>query len=117
MPDAVSIDLMFRAFSDRTRLRILYLLQSGECCVGNLVEILGVEQPSASRHLAYLRRAGLVSVRKDRTVVLLLPGARLSALPPEVAGVPEPAASARCRRFRPTRAGPGNPGVGRMLPG
>jgi ArsR family transcriptional regulator, arsenate/arsenite/antimonite-responsive transcriptional repressor len=59
-----SIDLMFRAFSDRTRLRILYLLQGGECCVGNVVDILQIEQPSASRHLAYLRRAGLVAVRK-----------------------------------------------------
>ncbi len=60
-----SIDRVFRAFSDRTRLRILYLLQGGECCVGNLVDILRIEQPSASRHLAYLRQAGLVSVRKD----------------------------------------------------
>jgi ArsR family transcriptional regulator len=58
------IDLMFRAFSDRTRLRILHLLQDGERCVGDLVEILRIEQPSASRHLAYLRRAGLVRVRK-----------------------------------------------------
>ncbi len=57
-------DLMFRAFSDRTRLRILYLLRDGECCVGNVVDILGIEQPSASRHLAYLRKAGLVAVRK-----------------------------------------------------
>jgi ArsR family transcriptional regulator, arsenate/arsenite/antimonite-responsive transcriptional repressor len=57
-------DLVFRAFSDRTRLRILHLLRGGECCVGNLVDALGVEQPSASRHLAYLRRAGLVSVRR-----------------------------------------------------
>jgi ArsR family transcriptional regulator len=55
---------MFRAFSDRTRLRILYLLRGGECCVGNIVDILRIEQPSASRHLAYLRKAGLVSVRK-----------------------------------------------------
>jgi ArsR family transcriptional regulator len=61
---ANQIDLMFRAFSDRTRLRILSLLQAGECCVGDLVAALGVEQPSASRHLAYLRRAGLVAVRK-----------------------------------------------------
>jgi ArsR family transcriptional regulator, arsenate/arsenite/antimonite-responsive transcriptional repressor len=61
------IDIKFRAFSDRTRLRILYLLQDGECCVGDLVAILGIEQPSASRHLAYLRRAGLVSVRKAGT--------------------------------------------------
>jgi ArsR family transcriptional regulator len=60
------IDRMFKAFSDRTRLRILSLLQGGECCVGDLVEILQIEQPSASRHLAYLRRAGLVAVRKTR---------------------------------------------------
>jgi ArsR family transcriptional regulator len=65
-PTGNRTDLMFRAFSDRTRLRILYLLQAGECCVGNLVDVLQVEQPSASRHLAYLRRAGLVSVRKAR---------------------------------------------------
>jgi ArsR family transcriptional regulator len=64
-PKTTPVDLVFRAFSDRTRLRILNLLKAGECCVGNLVEILGVEQPSASRHLAYLRRAGLVTVRRD----------------------------------------------------
>jgi ArsR family transcriptional regulator len=58
-----SLDLIFRAFCDRTRLRILYILRDGECCVGNLVDILGIEQPSASRHLAYLRKSGLVSVR------------------------------------------------------
>ncbi len=58
-------DRMFRAFSDRTRLRILYLLRGGECCVGNMVDILGIEQPSVSRHLAYLRKAGLVAVRKS----------------------------------------------------
>jgi ArsR family transcriptional regulator len=58
------LDLMFRAFSDGTRLRILHLLRAGEMCVGDLVDILGVEQPSASRHLAYLRKAGLVVVRK-----------------------------------------------------
>jgi ArsR family transcriptional regulator len=59
-------DLMFRACSDRTRLRILSLLRNGECCVGDLVAILEIEQPSASRHLAYLRRAGLVTARKTR---------------------------------------------------
>jgi len=57
---------MFRAFADRTRLRILYLLQGGEYCVGNVVDILGIQQPSASRHLAYLRRAKLVVIRKTR---------------------------------------------------
>jgi ArsR family transcriptional regulator len=59
-------DLMFRACSDRTRLRILSLLRTGEFCVGDLVAILQIEQPSASRHLAYLRRAGLVTARKTR---------------------------------------------------
>ncbi len=58
------IDRIFRAFSDRTRLRILSLLQGGEACVGDLADVLGIEQPAASRHLAYLRRAGLVSVRR-----------------------------------------------------
>ncbi len=55
---------MFRAFSDRTRLRILHLLLEGETCVGDIVKILQVPQPTASRHLAYLRGAGLVSTRK-----------------------------------------------------
>ncbi len=55
---------MFRAFSDLTRLRILHLLLGGECCVGDISAVLQLEQPSTSRHLAYLRRAGLVAVRK-----------------------------------------------------
>jgi ArsR family transcriptional regulator, arsenate/arsenite/antimonite-responsive transcriptional repressor len=59
------VDQIFRAFSDRTRLRILHLLQGGECCVGDLGTILRIEQPSVSRHLAYLRKAGLVVVRKE----------------------------------------------------
>ena len=61
------IDLMFRAFSDRTRLRILYLLREGAYCVGDLVEVLRIEQPRVSRHLDYLRKAGLVSVRSAGT--------------------------------------------------
>jgi ArsR family transcriptional regulator, arsenate/arsenite/antimonite-responsive transcriptional repressor len=61
--NAQHINLMFRAFSDPTRLRLLRLLQGGECCVGDLVGILQVPQPSVSRHLAYLKRAGLVAVR------------------------------------------------------
>lgn len=59
------VDLMFRAFSDRTRLRILHLLRGGELCVGDIVEVLRVPQPRASRHLAYLRKAGLVEARKS----------------------------------------------------
>src|SRR5271155_753352 len=59
------VDVMFRAFSDRTRLRILHMLRRGELCVCDIVEVLGVPQPKASRHLAYLRKAGLVEARKD----------------------------------------------------
>ncbi len=58
------VDVIFRAFSDRTRLRILHLLRGGELCVCDLVNVLDVPQPKASRHLAYLRRAGLVVCRK-----------------------------------------------------
>ncbi len=58
------VDLVFRAFSDRTRLRILHLLQAGELCVCDLVDVLGVPQPKVSRHLAYLRKARLVNIRK-----------------------------------------------------
>ena len=63
VPASKRIDTMFRAFSDRTPAH-LFLLKDGECCVGNMVEILDIEQPSVSRHLAYLRKAGLVQVRK-----------------------------------------------------
>jgi ArsR family transcriptional regulator len=59
------VDLAFRAFSDRTRLRILSLLRGGELCVCDLIDVLRVPQAKVSRHLAYLRRAGLVRVRKD----------------------------------------------------
>jgi len=59
------VDLMFRAFSDRTRLRILCLLHEWEFCVGDIVDILQVPQPKISRHLAYLRKAGLATVRKS----------------------------------------------------
>ena len=61
----IGFDRIFRAFSDATRLRILNLLRGGEICVCDLVEALGVSQPKVSRHLAYLRKAGLVRARKD----------------------------------------------------
>jgi ArsR family transcriptional regulator len=65
-PEVLSgIDLMFRAFSDRTRLRILHVLKDGELCVGDIVEMLQAPQPRISRHLAYLRKAKLVVVRKS----------------------------------------------------
>lgn len=56
---------MFRAFSDRTRLRLLNLLRGGETCVCDLVDVIEAPQPKVSRHLAYLRKAGLVVARKD----------------------------------------------------
>ncbi len=54
---------LFRAFADVTRLRLLNLLVEGELCVCDLCDVLDEIQPKVSRHLAYLRRAGLVRVR------------------------------------------------------
>ena len=62
---STNVDRMFRAFSDRTRLRILHMLLGGELCVCDIVAVLDVPQPKVSRHLAYLRTAGLVSSRKE----------------------------------------------------
>jgi ArsR family transcriptional regulator len=59
------VDRMFRAFADPTRLRILNLLLPGELCVCDIVNTLGIPQPTASRHLAYLRESELVEVRRD----------------------------------------------------
>jgi ArsR family transcriptional regulator, arsenate/arsenite/antimonite-responsive transcriptional repressor len=56
---------LFRALSDPTRLRILGLLLTGEVCVCDLHESLKMSQPKVSRHLAYLRRTGLVATRRD----------------------------------------------------
>lgn len=56
---------MFRAFADRTRLRILHILMDGELCVSDMVTILDVPQAKASHHLLYLRKAGLVDTRKQ----------------------------------------------------
>ena len=55
----------FKAFADRTRLRILALLGNNEVCVCHIHDSLGLPQPTVSRHLAYLRRTGLVSARRD----------------------------------------------------
>jgi len=58
-------NLVFRAFADETRLRILNLLLDGEMCVCDLCEVLDLLQPKISRHLGYLARAGLVTVRQE----------------------------------------------------
>jgi len=58
-------ELFFRALADRTRLRIVNLIGDREVCVCFFVEILKTNQPKISRHLAYLRRAGIVASRRD----------------------------------------------------
>ena len=67
MPRTATLDPteLFGALSDRTRLRVLNLLRSGEHCVCDLVDGVGAPQPTISRHLALLRRAGLVRARRD----------------------------------------------------
>ena len=59
------METVFKALADQTRLRILGLLLTGEVCVCDIHESLKIPQPKASRHLAYLRRAGLVQTRRD----------------------------------------------------
>jgi len=56
---------LFAALADRTRLRLLNLMNGREVCVCYFVEILRQSQPKISRHLAYLRKAGIVSARRE----------------------------------------------------
>jgi ArsR family transcriptional regulator len=58
-------ELFFQALADRTRLRLINLMGADEVCVCFFVEVIGTNQPKISRHLAYLRRAGLVSARRE----------------------------------------------------
>ena len=64
-PTVADLDTLFRAFADPTRLRLLNVLAAGELCVCDLVELLALPQPAVSRHLAALRRAGLVDVARE----------------------------------------------------
>lgn len=64
-PKGYDLALLFAALSDRTRLRLLNLMDGREVCVCYFVEILGQSQPKISRHLAYLRRARLVAARRE----------------------------------------------------
>jgi ArsR family transcriptional regulator len=64
-PGLDRLDALFRGFADPTRIRILSLLAAGELCVCDLVDLLALPQPTVSRHLAYLRRSGLVAARRD----------------------------------------------------
>ena len=60
-----NIEQLFRALADRTRLRIINLIGEDELCVCFFVEVLQVKQSRISRHLAYLRKAGLVNARRE----------------------------------------------------
>ena len=64
-PSVTDLDALFKGFADPTRLRILSVLAAGELCVCDIVELLGLPQPTVSRHLAYLRRAGLVEATRE----------------------------------------------------
>jgi len=60
-----SMENLFLGLADKTRLRILNLIRDDEVCVWFFTEVLGESQPKISRHLAYLRNAGMVSARRD----------------------------------------------------
>jgi len=61
----VTLAALFAALADPTRLRLLNLMAGREVCVCYFVEILGQSQPKISRHLAYLRRAGIATARRE----------------------------------------------------
>src|SRR5580704_9523293 len=61
----VEMERFFRALADRTRLRLINMIADDDVCVCFFVEVLGLSQPVISRHLAYLRRAGLVRARRE----------------------------------------------------
>src|SRR5215470_14426448 len=63
--EPIDLELLFRALADRTRLRLLNLIGEDEVCVCYFVEVLRIPQPKISRHLAYLKKAGVVSSRRE----------------------------------------------------
>ena len=66
MPEkSYDIESLFKALADRTRLRLISLIGESEVCVCFFVSILKTSQPKISRHLAYLRRAGIVTARRE----------------------------------------------------
>jgi ArsR family transcriptional regulator len=60
-----ALETVYKALADKTRLRILALLGNNEVCVCHIHDSLGLPQPTVSRHLAYLRKSGLVVARRD----------------------------------------------------
>jgi len=63
--NSYDIENLFKALANRTRLRLISLIGDSEVCVCFLVAILRTSQPKISRHLAYLRRAGIVASRRE----------------------------------------------------
>jgi len=61
----VGLEQLFRALADPTRLRLISLMSEQEVCVCYFIEVIGAPQPKISRHLAYLRRAGIVRARRE----------------------------------------------------
>ena len=59
------MEILFLALADKTRLRLLNLMRDDEICVCYFTEVLGESQPKVSRHLAYMRNAGIVSARRE----------------------------------------------------
>src|SRR4051794_38304686 len=62
---SLDLETLLRTLADRTRLRLLNLMRDREVCVCFFVETLQTSQPKISRHLAYLRRSGLVAARRE----------------------------------------------------
>lgn len=60
-----NMETFFMALADKTRLRLLNLMREDEICVCFFTEVLDESQPKVSRHLAYLRNAGIVEARRD----------------------------------------------------
>src|SRR5258705_8961596 len=59
------LERLFRALADSTRLRLINLMAEQEICVCYFVEVIDAPQPKISRHLAYLRKAGIVAARRE----------------------------------------------------
>jgi len=82
---------VYKAVSDETRLKILALLfQHGECCVCDVLEVCGITQSKASRHLQTLRRAGLLQDRRDGTWVYYRIASEATGAAGEILRINEP---------------------------
>ncbi len=88
--DITTLEATYKALADATRLRILALLIDGVVCVCDIHDTLRLPQPTVSRHLAYLRRTGLVEARREGTWMHY----RIAPLDPVIDGIVRSAAHA-----------------------